>query len=361
MNLLEKDINLDYQAHLDCILRKKEPERVFNIELYLDEEIIDAVAERFDLVNDLNPSDPHFKLKRDITVHRFLGYDMFRVTIPGFDFPTNLHRTNDATTEEGQIRDSRDWVDEHTGPIQSWEDFENYPWPDISKVDVSAMEWYEKNLPEDMAVFELTTHVFEILSWIMGFETLCYKIFEEPDLVEALAEKIGKLYLEFTEMLCQFPRMGFIWGSDDMGFKTQSFLSPDWIRKLILPWHKKSVEISHKYNKPYFLHSCGNLENIMDDLIDDVKIDAKHSFEDEIEPVTSIYKKYGERVGILGGIDVTFLCQADEKQIRKRVRETLDICQPGGGYSFGTGNSVANYIPLDNYLVMLDEARRYSG
>ena len=52
-----------------------------------------------------------------------------------------------------------------------------------------------------------------------------------------------------------------------------------------------------------------------------------------------------------------FLCRADEKAIRKRVRETLEICAAKGGYCLGTGNTVANYIPLDNYLVMLDEGR----
>jgi uroporphyrinogen decarboxylase len=45
--------------------------------------------------------------------------------------------------------------------------------------------------------------------------------------------------------------------------------------------------------------------------------------------------------------------------VRRRVRETLDVCQPGGGYCLGTGNSVSNYVPVDNYLAMLDEGRRY--
>jgi uroporphyrinogen decarboxylase len=55
------------------------------------------------------------------------------------------------------------------------------------------------------------------------------------------------------------------------------------------------------------------------------------------------------------------MCRGDEKTIRARVREILDACMPGGGYCLGTGNSVANYIPLDNYLIMLDEGRKYSA
>ena len=49
-----------------------------------------------------------------------------------------------------------------------------------------------------------------------------------------------------------------------------------------------------------------------------------------------------------------------EGAVRERVRHTLDACMPGGGYCLGTGNTVANYLPLDNYLAMLDEGRRYA-
>ena len=66
------------------------------------------------------------------------------------------------------------------------------------------------------------------------------------------------------------------------------------------------------------------------------------------------------RIALIGGIDVDFLCRSGEQAIRRRVRDTLDVCMDGGGYCLGTGNSVANYIPLDNYLAMVDEGWRYS-
>jgi uroporphyrinogen decarboxylase len=102
----------------------------------------------------------------------------------------------------------------------------------------------------------------------------------------------------------------------------------------------------------------------MDALIDEVGIDAKHSFEDAIMPVSEAFDKWGKRIAILGGIDVDFLIRSDEGAIRRRVRETLDVCVGGRtglgtGYCLGTGNTVANYIPVDNFLVMLDEGRRY--
>jgi uroporphyrinogen decarboxylase len=75
--------------------------------------------------------------------------------------------------------------------------------------------------------------------------------------------------------------------------------------------------------------------------------------------VRAVKQTYGKKIALLGGLDVDFLCRADAPAIRHRVQDTLDVCQPGGGYCLGTGNTVANYIPVDNYLAMLDEGRLY--
>ena len=146
-----------------------------------------------------------------------------------------------------------------------------------------------------------------------------------------------------------------------MGFRSGTLISPKDLREFVLPGHALMARLAHKAGRPYLLHSCGNLDAIMPDLIDDVQIDARHSFEDTIETVVEAKVRYGDRIALLGGIDVDFLCRADEDAVRRRVRDTLARCQPGGGYCLGTGNSVANYVPLDNYLAMLDEGRRYCG
>jgi uroporphyrinogen decarboxylase len=144
-----------------------------------------------------------------------------------------------------------------------------------------------------------------------------------------------------------------------MGFRSGTLISPDDLREFVLPGHKLMAHLSHAAGRPYLLHSCGNLDAIMEDLIEDVGINAKHSFEDTIESVVSAKGQYGDRIAVLGGIDMDFLCWASEEQVRQRVRDTLERCMPGGGYCLGTGNSVANYIPLENYLAMLDEGRKF--
>jgi len=357
--LLANPVAPDCDGLLRCIRREGTPARVYFIELFLDPEIQDALCRHFHLTEGLDPDDPFFPQRRQIALQRFLGYDYVRCGLEGMEWP--LHR---AVTDDMALHrraGGRSYVDEHRGPITNWSEFHAYPWPDPEAASTRSLEWYSANLPEGMCLIGGGgfAHFAEYLTWLMGYETLCYALYDQRDLVQAIAERLLDIYRVVIRRLLQFERVKLIWGSDDMGFRTGTLLAPADLRAFVLPGHRLMAELSHQAGRPYLLHSCGSLDAILPDLLDDVRIDAKHSFEDTIESVTDAKSRYGDRVALLGGIDVDFLCRADEAAIRQRVRETLAVCHPGGGYCLGTGNSVANYIPLRNYLVMLDEGRRY--
>jgi len=355
------EIAPDWEAFLQCLSRQGTPRRVHNIELLIDEEIKQEVANRFGLVDDLDPDDPLFRLQREVRVQRRLGYDYVRCGVDDVGVQVRHVATRDTA---GLARDGgRQYVDEHRGPITTWAEFDAYPWPDPDKITTDNLEWLQENLPLDMCIIGSGgfAHFAEYLTWLMGYETLCYALFDQPDLVEAISRRLVDLYEVAVARMLQFDRVKVIWGSDDMGFKSGTLVSPDDLRRFVLPGHRAMASAAHAAGRPYLLHSCGNLEAIMDDLLDDVKIDGLHSFEDTIKTVEQTKAAYGDRIAVLGGIDVDFLCRSDETAIRRRVRRTLEACQPGGGYCLGTGNSVANYVPLDNYLVMLDEGRRFAG
>jgi uroporphyrinogen decarboxylase len=351
----------DWPALVDNILRKGTPTRVHHIELFHDPEIRDAIADRFALLDGVSRNDPHYDLKRSIAVNRFCGFDYVRGGLGGMDWRFRRETTADTA---GLSKGERGFQDEHSGPIMSWEDFEAYAWPDPTPPQATRdLEWFSENLPEDMCIIGSggVGHFAEHLTWLMGYETLCFALFDDRELVAAIADKLLEIETAAMRRILEFDRVKIVWSSDDMGYKTGLLISPDDTREFILSGHKKLTKMAHDSARPYLLHSCGKLDDIIDDLIDDVKIDAKHSFEDTIEDVREVKATYGKRMALLGGIDVDFLCRADEAAIRQRVRETLDVCMPGGGYCLGTGNSVANYIPLDHYLAMVDEGMKYRG
>jgi uroporphyrinogen decarboxylase len=172
-------------------------------------------------------------------------------------------------------------------------------------------------------------------------------------------DKVGAIMLRFYQSVIAHEAVGCVFHADDLGFKTGTFLSIDDLQRLVFPWFRKYASLAHEYGKPFFLHSCGNKERIMDILIDQVAIDGIHSFEEASYPVAAYKKRWGRRVGIIGGVDVDRLTRLNEEDLRAYVRKVLEVCLPGGRYVLGSGNSIPNYLPVGNYLAMLDEAGKW--
>lgn len=343
----------DFNNLRKALTRQGEPERLPLIELFADREIMEAV-----IGEPIPVARPDQKDLRQLAWDRTIkfwyqtGYDYVTVSA---GVPLQYQKIT-AEDTAALKRDQRTWDDENAGMIMSWEDFERYPWPTPEQIDYSAIEYIGKHLPDGMQMIYLGPGgQFENINWLMGLTPLSLLIHDQPDLVEAVAQKVGELLLNLYTTVAQMPNIGALWLGDDLGYKTGTLISPKHLRRFVFPYQKRLVDVAHQHGLPFLLHSCGNLERIMDDLIDDVGIDAKHSWEDVILPVGEAKKRWGDRITILGGVDVDFLCRATEDEVRAYTRRVIETCAPGGGYALGTGNSVANYIPVKNYLAMVAE------
>ena len=357
--MLDIPIRPDAEGLLRNLRREGTPQRVYHMELFLDQEVQQALHARFGTADGLAKSDPFYAQKAFIALYRFLGYDMIRAPLGGPWFTWSHTRTADTA---GLSRSSgRGFRDDTHGQITSWQDFERYPWPDPARFETSIMEWYAANLPDDMCLAGSCHPVFEYTCTLMGYQALCYALYDQPDLVDAIIERVGSILLAAAKVYLQCSRVKVLFDGDDMGHRSGTLISPQILAAKTLPWHKKLAAAAHEHGVLYLLHSCGDIRAVMPALIEDVGIDGRHSFEDAIEPVTEAKRRWGSRVALIGGVDVDVLARSTPPQLRQRVRETLDVCQPGGGYCLGSGNSITNYIPLDNFLTMLDEGRRYTA
>jgi uroporphyrinogen decarboxylase len=257
-------------------------------------------------------------------------------------------------------RKNRAWMEEHEGVIKTRKDFDEYPWPSPEQVNIFPVEYIAPKMPQGMKVMLMCTGIFDDLMEMMGFQNMAIKSIDEPGLVEDVLERLTVLAERAVELGAAHPATGAVFYSSDMGFNSGTILSPAFMRRYVIPRLKRIADACHRHGKPFLLHSCGNVLSIMEDLIDVVGIDAKHSFEDKIRPVEEWYRQYHDRIAILGGVDVDLLSRGTPEQVRERTRRILETCAPGGGYCMGTGNSVANYIPINNYYAMLDATREWN-
>ena len=341
-------IEPDLESLRDNLLLRRPPKRVHYFEHGIAPNVQEALRVTLNIC-DTPVRDEATVAQWEREAHTFhrLGFELFRVWLPGAEFAVAGSK---GTT----------WGEEHEGPIQSWQDLERYDWPNPAAIDYRQLEYYDKHLPPNMGVVHVTK-VWEVVRELLGFEFFCIAMTDQPDLVAEVCRRGGAFHVALAEGLCDFRSVFAIYTADDYGYKTSTMMRPQIIRDLLLPWHRQIGTIAHEHGKLFFFHSCGKVDVLMDDLIDDLHIDAKHSFEDTVVPVTEAKRRWGSRVAILGGLDVDFIARADVPAIRQRVRDTLAVCQPGGGYCLGLGNWVTEYIPPDHYLAVLQEGRSFLG
>jgi uroporphyrinogen decarboxylase len=256
----------------------------------------------------------------------------------------------------------RNWQEEERSCITSWKDFERIPWHRVDLENIGLEEYLafvEANLPDGMKTSALGC-LFDpgVIGTFFSLEDFCYFLYDQPDLLKEVVDRYGQLNYELYQRMIGCNSVGFAWHADDLGYHSQTLISVEHLRQYILPWIKRYADLAHAHGKTIWLHSCGNVYDLMPDFLN-MGIDAKHSFEDSIMPVGAFMSTYGDRVAALGGIDMDKLCRLPEPDLRRYCRSVLDECLPYGRYAYGSANTIANYVPLVSYMAMLEEGYNY--
>lgn len=276
-----------------------------------------------------------------------MGFDCIPMEIgPNFSLPEN--KNPDGKVSHGS---------EASAVIKTMEDFEKFGWPSESApIEFKFFEMVAGLLPEGVKIVGgVSAGPYEWVSTLMGVQGLSFAIYMDPDLVRAVFDKIDSIHVGALRQLATMDGIGALRQGDDLGFKTSTFLCPDHLRQYVFPIYKKMAQVAHDNGMPFILHSCGNLKDVYEDLITDCKIDAKHSYEDQIWPVNEFKQAYGKRITPLGGLDVDKICRGTEAEIRTYARTMIEKCFCDGYWAVGTGNSLTDYMPVENYIYVLEE------
>lgn len=323
------------------VLAGESPDRTVLFELFHNEDL-------YMHVTGTSPADwknvPLGAHRLRARAYRIMGYDYATLHYSAMDFPRG-----ELTHTGGESYSANEGAS-----ITDRASFEKYPWPEPEDFAPEPLEEGLKELdPAMKAVVLGPCGVLENVIMLTGFDNLCIMLALEPDLVQDIFDAVGERLLRYYEMALSHERVGAIIGNDDWGYKTQTMLSTEQMRKYVFPWHKKIVKLAHDAGRPAILHSCGNLKEVMDDVIDDMGYDAKHSFEDNIQPIEEAWTQYHSRIALMGGIDVDYVIRSEPQAVHDRAKAMLEKTRGTGGYALGTGNSVPKYVPMESFFALL--------
>jgi uroporphyrinogen decarboxylase len=207
-------------------------------------------------------------------------------------------------------------------------------------------------------------NVFEMMHPVCGHEYMLMGMLEDPEWVRDMVNTYANLAIDLQKIL--FAEEGWpdgIWYYEDMGFKERPFMSQAMYQDLIQPAHAKTIAFAHENGRPVIMHSCGFVEPLLPGMIK-AGIDALQVIEVKAGmDLLRIYRDYGDRLSLIGGIDVRKLYSNDRAQIDEELEKKIPTVKGKYGYVLHSDHSIPQTVDYETYQYFVKrgmELGRYS-
>lgn len=237
---------------------------------------------------------------------------------------------------------------------------EHVTWPNPDYIDLDELERAIDHVhAQGCAVAGGTwSCFFHILCDYFGMENYFIKMYTDPDVVDAVTERVMAFYLEANRRI--YERMGnkldaqFL--GNDFGTQLDLLISPEFFRRFVLPSFKKLIDLAKRFNLPVILHSCGAIGKVIPDLID-AGIDALHPLQALARGMDAkTLSQYKNDILFIGGIDTqNLLVNATPQQVKEEVRRVRSHLGEGWIVSPSHEALLPN-VPPENLEAMRDAA-----
>ena len=198
--------------------------------------------------------------------------------------------------------------------------------------------------------------------WLMGGDDMMafsIRLYEDPQGVHREARE----KCERSKRLARIQAdqgADFICVNSDFAFNNAPFISPVMFAEFITPYLTEIVDEIHHLGLKAMLHSDGDLNLIMDQLVGS-GIDGLQSIDPQGHmDIKKIKADYGDKIFLMGNVHTAKMQDADEEVIRESVRYAMINGKPGGRFILSTSNCIFDGMPLESYHIMLDEYEKWA-
>jgi len=262
-------------------------------------------------------------------------------------------------TPQKKLQERFSWASEGKGFITTREEFENYPWPQIEEFDFSYLKEAEKYLPKGMGVIFQQGDIFTQVWNLMGFTEFSYALVENEELIKAMFEKIGGIITYCFEEAIKYPVVKCLWYSDDLAYTGGLLVQPEVYRKYLWQFVRRISEAARKINGPFIYHTDGVLYEIFDDFIE-MGVNAIHPIEPKSMNILEVKKVVGNKLCLCGHLEMDFpLTRGKPEDVAEEAKRLMKLMAPYGGYCLGSSNTIPDYVPLENYIAMVNTNHKY--
>lgn len=208
-------------------------------------------------------------------------------------------------------------------------------------------------------VFGIGFSLYERAWTLRGTENLLMDFYNEPEFVHELLAAISDYNIAQVHRALEYD-VDAVYFGDDWGQQQGLQMGTELWHEFIYPQLKRMYGAVEDAGKRVFIHSCGDVDELFDDLID-IGLDCFNPFQPEVMDVDALLKQYRGRLTFHGGLSTQrTLPYGTVNEVRE---ETVHLLQLGteGGYILSPAHAVESDVPLENMLAFIDLAQQQPG
>lgn len=240
----------------------------------------------------------------------------------------------------------------------SWQKAKERMLPADDRVNWTYLKENYKNWEKrgDFIIAELFFGFDVTHSWVSGTERCLMAMVDDPEwLMDIYNAQIDLNLTMLDRVLDAGYKLDAIFWCDDMGYKGNQFFSVNTYRNLLKPFHKRAVDWAHARGLKARLHSCGDVNPFIPDLID-IGIDGLNPMEVKagMNPV-KLKQQYGDKLLFHGGINAQLYNEPEK--LEEEMKKIIPVLKESGGYIFSSDHSVPDSVSLKDFQQIVNFAK----
>lgn len=246
------------------------------------------------------------------------------------------------------------------GFFEDYEDpdcVDDFDWPDPAKyIDRDELAARARAIPADKASMVITWSAhFQDACSAFGMETALAKMMLEPEMFQAVIDRITEFYLKANEIVYESTKglLDLILIGNDFGTQRNLLVSPQLLRDLVFSGTGRLIDQAHSYGVKVVHHSCGSIHSIIPDIIE-MGADAIHPIQALAHNMSAetLSRDFGDVASFVGGVDAQDLLPAGSPAaVERRVRELVELF-PTGLVVSPSHEALLSDVPVENVVAM---------
>lgn len=215
--------------------------------------------------------------------------------------------------------------------------------------------------PDRYVVVQFWRTFYERMYMLIGFENLLIEIADNGELFRRMLSGLKDFTIRGIEMIAD-AGADAVFLADDWGTQHRLQISPTMWKQHFRPAYAAAIETAHSLGLDVWLHSCGNIAEIIPDWID-IHLDVIGHLQAAALDLPSIAENYQGKITFLGGIDVQFnLVNGTRESIHDEVQSLYRMfCAHDGRYIASPSNSIMPETPVGNVEWLFEAIRDFGS